>query len=129
MQPSIGSMSYGQSLIYRFDKSGAVVVDGYFVSDVPNQVVHDRQVYTLGFNTLKANNALWTVAFRDQVHNLGVANGGKHCGQLMELDGCLRPAGSLYGKTLNSKHGDLERKSYFDGGLAVEFVISSPQYN
>ena len=129
MQPSIGSMAYGQSLIYRFDKSGAVVVDGYFVSDVPNQIVHDRQVYTLGLNTLRANNASWTVAFRDQVHNLGVANGGKHCGQLMELDGCLRPAGSLYAKALTSKHGDLERKSYFDGGLAVEFVISSPQYN
>lgn len=129
MQPSIGSMAYGQSLVYRFDKNGAVVVDGYFVSDVPNQIVHDRQVYTLGLNTLRANNALWTVAFRDQVHNLGVANGGKHCGQLMELDGCLRPTGSLYGKIIDSKHGDLERKSYFDGGLAVEFVISSPQYN
>ncbi len=129
MQPSIGTMTYGQSLVYRFDKTGAVVVDGYFVSDVPNQIVHDRQVYTLGLNTLKANNAMWTVAFRDQVHNLGVANGGKHCGQLMELDGCLRPAGNLYGTAVESRHGDLERKSYFDGGLAVEFVISSPQYN
>ncbi|MFA6208752.1 MAG: hypothetical protein WC714_04915 [Candidatus Obscuribacterales bacterium] len=129
MQPSIGSMAYGQSLVYRFDKNGAVIVDGYFVSDVPNQIVHDRQVYTLGLNSLKANNAMWTIAFRDQVHNLGVANGGKHCGQLMEMDGCLRPTGSLYGKVIDSKHGDLERKSYFDGGLAVEFVISSPQYN
>lgn len=129
MQPSIGSIAYGQSLVYRFDKNGAVVVDGYFVSDVPNQIVHDRQVYTLGLNTLKANNAMWTLAFRDQVHNLGVANGGKHCGQLMELDGCLRPIGSFYGKNIDSKHSDVERKSYFDGGLAVEFVISSPQFN
>lgn len=126
MQPSMGSLALGQSLVYRFDRSGTVQVDGYMVSDVPMQIVHDGQAYTLGLGSLPSTNARWTVAFRDQVRHLG-KDGGKHGGQLMEIDGCLRPAGSLYSKVLNSSHGEAERKSYFDGGLAVEFVISSPQ--
>jgi len=128
IQPSEGPLGLGQSVVYRFKKDGAVVVDGYFLSDVPNQIVHDSQVCTLGLNTLRASNSLWTVAFRDQVHNLGFADSGKHSGQLMEIDNCLRPIGSLYSKPLLSAHNDAERKTYFDGGLAVEFVISSPQY-
>lgn len=126
MQPSSGSYAAGQSLVYRFDKTD-VVVDSYNVADVPNQIVHDKQSYTLGLGALQSNNARWTIAFRDQVRHLGPAAGGKHGGQLMEIDGCLRPAGSLYSKTLSSSHGQGERKTYFDGGLAVEFVISSPQ--
>jgi len=126
MQSSSG-LTQGQSLVYRFDKNGAVVIDAYNVADVANQIVHDRQSYTLGLGSLRSNNALWTIAFRDQVRNLGLAEGGKHGGQLMEIDGCLRPVGSLYSKILPSSHGQGERKSYFDGGLAVEFVISSPQ--
>ncbi len=128
IQPSEGPLGVGQSVVYRFKKDGAVTVDGYFLSDVPNQIVHDSQVCTLGLNTLRASNTLWTVAFRDQVHNLGFADSGKHSGQLMEIDNCLRPIGNLYGKPLLSAHNDAERKTYFDGGLAVEFVISSPQY-
>lgn len=126
MQPSSGSYAAGQSLVYRFDKTG-LVVDSYNVADVPNQIVHDKQSYTLGLGALQSNNARWTIAFRDQVRHLGPAAGGKHGGQLMEIDGCLRPVGSLYSKALSSCHGQGERKTYFDGGLAVEFVISSPQ--
>jgi hypothetical protein len=128
MQPSIGSLSLGQSLVYRFTRDGAIAVEGYFLSDVPNQIVHDRQIYTLGLNTLRANDTSWTIAYRDQVRNIGLVDSGKHGGQLMEIDGCLRPVGSLYAKNLVSSRDAGERRSYYDGGLAVEFVISSPQY-
>lgn len=128
MQPSIGSLTLGQSLVYRFTRDGAIAVEGYFLSDVPNQIVHDRQIYTLGLNTLRANDTNWTFAYRNQVRNIGLQDSGKHCGQLMEIDGCLRPVGSLYSRTLVSSRDTAERRSYYDGGLAVEFVISSPQY-
>lgn len=42
----------------------------------------------------------------------------------MECDGSFRNIGTLTGDARVSSRKDSERKSYFDGGLAVEFVLS-----
>jgi hypothetical protein len=126
IQPTSGTLSFGQSLIYRIKKDGSITVENYRQNDSSNQIVHDKQVYSLGLRSLPSANGNWTVTFRDQVRNLGEV-GGKHAGQPMEIDSNLRPTSTLYNKMLTNKYAEAERKSYFDGGLAVEFVISTPE--
>ncbi|HNH76230.1 MAG TPA: hypothetical protein PLF23_20750 [Candidatus Obscuribacter sp.] len=128
IQPSQGSFRPGESLVYRLDNQGKIAVDSYLVGDLSNQVVHENQIYTMSWNAINATNGSWNLAFRDQVRNLGKQKGGKHAGQLMECDGSFRKLGTIYGSAPKSRHQDQERKAYFDGGLAVEFVLTgSPQ--
>ncbi len=124
IQPSEGSFKPGESLVYRFTKDGGIAVEDYRVSDVAKQLVHENQLYTLLWGGLPASNGSWNLAFRDQVRKLGTTSGGKHGGQLMECDGSFRNIGTLTGDARVSSRKDSERKSYFDGGLAVEFVLS-----
>ena len=128
IQPSQGSFRPGESLVYRLDKEGKIAVESYLVGDLSNQVVHENQIYTMSWNAINASNGSWNLAFRDQVRNLGKLKGGKHAGQLMECDGSFRKLGTIYGSAPKSRHQDVERKAYFDGGLAVEFVLTgNPQ--
>ncbi|HMY52379.1 MAG TPA: hypothetical protein PK671_05475, partial [Candidatus Obscuribacter sp.] len=113
---------------FLIDKEGKIAVESYLVGDLSNQVVHENQIYTMSWNAINASNGSWNLAFRDQVRNLGKLKGGKHAGQLMECDGSFRKLGTIYGSAPKSRHQDVERKAYFDGGLAVEFVLTgSPQ--
>lgn len=124
IQPTQGSFRDGESMVYRLDKQGRVSVDGYLVSAVSSQVVHENQIYTLLWGGVKSSNGNWNLAFRDQVRQLGPTTGGKHAGQLMECDGSFRAIGVQTGDTKVSDHTNSERKAYFDGGLAVEFVLT-----
>lgn len=123
IQPSQGSFRPGESLVYRIDKEGKITVESYLVGDLSNQVVHENQIYTMSWNAINATNGSWNLAFRDQVRHLGKLKGGKHAGQLMECY-CYRKPGTIYGAAPGSRHQEEERKVYFDGGLAVEFVLT-----
>lgn len=125
--PSQGTFKPGQSLVYRLDKEGYIRTEDYQVQDMAKQVVHENQLYTLAWNVIPATNGSWNLSFRDQVRNLGPTLGGKHAGQLMESDGSYSQIGVDFGEAAASSHNEDERKSYFDGGLAVEFVLTGAQ--
>lgn len=125
--PSQGTFKPGQSLVYRLDRDGNIRSEEYKVLDMAKQIVHENQLYTLAWDAIPATNGAWNLGFRDQVRNLGPTLGGKHAGQLMEADGSYRQIGVDYGEAALSSHNDDERKAYFDGGLAVEFVLTGAQ--
>lgn len=125
MQPTGGALKPGQTLVYRF-QDGDVLVDFCNIGDVQNQIVQDGQSYSLGLSALPATGAAWTVAFRDQVRRIGLREGGKHGGQAMDMGGCLSSGGVVPGRRSGSRDA-AQRDTYFDGGLAVEIVISTPQ--
>jgi len=110
------------SLFYlRINSKGDVETTNGRASEFTNQVVQDCQDYALATAAIPSQNLTWSLAYRDQVRNISPATGGKHAGQMMSL---TRVDTMPEGVTAENK---ICRKSYLQGGLAVEFVISSPQ--
>lgn len=102
----------GQSIAFSFDQNGDVKTKSYSAYSASNQLVHENQFYTIAWDAITTTTGKWTFTCRDQVRNLGLKNGGKHAGQLME--------NTLGYDSMSAK----ERKVYNQGGLAVEFVLS-----
>jgi hypothetical protein len=90
-----------------------------------NQIVHDGQDYVLAAGSISCQDLVWTLAYRDQVRNISASQGGKHGGQLMQLTTAAGSRDGLTEPAVEQVTGS--RKSYLKGGLAVEFVVSSPQ--
>ncbi|MBX9941418.1 MAG: hypothetical protein K2Y32_19300 [Candidatus Obscuribacterales bacterium] len=114
VQPSAESFRPGQSLVYRI-KNHSVITEAHSVGDVPDQKVHENQIYTVAWSALQATNGTWNLNFRDQVRHLGRIAGGRHAGQSMECDG-------YFGR--NSNFSEADRKAYFDGGIACEIILT-----
>jgi len=110
------------SLFYlRINSRGDVETTNGRASEFTNQVVQDCQDYALATAAIPSQNLTWSLAYRDQVRNISPTTGGKHAGQMMSLTRVdTLPEGV-------STENKICRKSYLQGGLAVEFVISSPQ--
>lgn len=114
VQPTAEAFRPGQSLVYRIEDND-VIAEAHSVCDVPDQKVHENQLYTVAWSALQATNGTWNLNFRDQVRHLGRIAGGRHAGQSMECDG-------YFGK--NSSFGEADRKAYFDGGIACEIILT-----
>lgn len=102
----------GQSIAFSFGQNGEVKTKSYSAYAASNQLVHENQFYTIAWDAITTTTGNWTFTCRDQVRNLGLQNGGKHAGQLME--------NSFSCESMSTK----DRKVYNQGGLAVEFVLS-----
>jgi len=102
----------GQSIAFSFNENGEVKTNSYSAYSASNQLVHENQFYTIAWDAISTTTGKWTFTCRDQVRNLGLKNGGKHAGQLME--------NTFSSESMSAK----ERKVYNQGGLAVEFVLS-----
>lgn len=100
----------GQSIAFSFDENGNIKTKSYSAYGASNQLVHENQFYTIAWDVISTTTGNWTFTCRDQVRNLGLKNGGKHAGQLMENTFSYE----------TSKNRDV----YSQGGLAVEFVLS-----
>ncbi|MBU6450461.1 MAG: hypothetical protein KGS72_01690 [Cyanobacteria bacterium REEB67] len=94
-------------------------------AEFANQIVHDGQDYVLAAGSISCQDLVWTLAYRDQVRNISASQGGKHGGQLMQLTTAAGTGDGLTEPAVEQVTGS--RKSYLKGGLAVEFVVSSPQ--
>jgi hypothetical protein len=168
-QSVIGSGSRDTpSFLYEFDKSGNLLITNEKETPFLNESVQQNQVYFLDFEAIQDGGLYWTVAFRDQVHNLGLSSGGKHAGEAMlpnPINWCELPfydgnpdialmkqkgsqsrglivngsnigtvggngaisADSAYFRNADNASLPVQpRKTYYSGGLAVEFKISSP---
>ncbi|QQR57089.1 MAG: hypothetical protein IPG59_19200 [Candidatus Melainabacteria bacterium] len=102
----------GQSIAFSFNQYGEVKTKSYSAYSASNQLVHENQFYTIAWDAITTTTGNWTFTCRDQVRNLGLQNGGKHAGQLME--------NTFSYESMSAK----DRKVYNQGGLAVEFVLS-----
>lgn len=119
------------SLYYlRINGRGEVEITNGRAMEFTNQVVQDCQDYALATAAIPSQNFVWSLAYRDQVRNISPATGGKHAGQMMALTKVDTVSGldtnGMKGSNADSV-GKVTRRSYEQGGLAVEFVISSPQ--
>ncbi|MCW5823755.1 MAG: hypothetical protein KIT34_13200 [Cyanobacteria bacterium TGS_CYA1] len=102
----------GHSIAFSFANNGDVKTKSYSAYSASNQLVHENQFYTIAWDAITTSTGKWTFTCRDQVRNLGLRNGGKHAGQLME--------NTFSYDSMSAK----DRKVYNQGGLAVEFVLS-----
>jgi hypothetical protein len=118
VQPAEGALPI---YFIRVVESGNIETNCSRASQFSNQVVQEGEDYALAAGAIPSEALVWSLAFRDQVRDISLTS-GKHGGQMMPLT--LSPNGRSAPDANNDK---AVRKSYVQGGLAVEFVISSPQ--
>lgn len=138
----------GASILLSFDKNGNVVATAFRDNPISEQTVQDQQLYIQTFNALQTGRGKWLMKMRDQVYRLGAEAGGMHGGEPMLERSDIRKAcadnnpntvsfGSgastsdsptFQGFDWMSEVSSISclRESFVQGGLSVEFEISSP---
>ncbi len=104
--------------LYEFDKQGRLLVSNETNSAFLNESIDENQTYAINFSGIKDGDNYWTVTVRDQVHNLGTANGGKHGGETMTANPINWCELAYYGGT--SETAALKQKGSAARGLIAE---------
>ncbi len=138
----------GASILLSFDKAGNIVATVFRDNPINEQTVLDQQLYVQTFNALQTTRGKWLMKMRDQVYCLSPESGGLHGGQPMleradirkacadsnpntisfGSDASANDAASIQSFDWLAEMGSVScaRESFIQGGLAVEFEISSP---